>query len=318
MDIVMDYTDSDSQSLTPEVKELLLYTDDFMVTAVDCCGGKMWFDITTTNRCYGKWTNLNKELNFVRNLDTEELFEIVNEIISFDSGSAASLQKLIDKTGESPLMRLMLTITINDLCNSWLRDEAYMEVGKPDFEAEYINVFFDDLLIIMSNTEPEFVYEDLETIVNVCRILTNKISAFEEGNYKLAADLFSGGSFEVSLKKEVRKNPRMSDLELAIEKLIIGAISEEVLKLVEKDRDSLYKDIAMAITSSSSISSDKRINLVAADIKQSLEDHGIYAPEEMTKKATRILISTLSYMGNDLAAEDVEIYFDTYRNYSYY
>jgi hypothetical protein len=98
VDLILEFTEMDSDELlSEEADEFLEFSDDFMVCAVDACGGKMWFNLSTSTRCNGQWTNINKEIAFFSNVGMEELTEIMESISELDDDSIDTLEDFLEQ-----------------------------------------------------------------------------------------------------------------------------------------------------------------------------------------------------------------------------
>ncbi len=315
--LVSEFLDPETQTMPAEVLEISEWSDDFMVTAVDVCGGGMWFNMATTAPCAGEWTSFNREVSILRELGVNDFFKTMEQVGQLDDESSAALGELLGKMSESPTARLMLSIAVRDMSEAWLLRTDYMELERPDLGAAYIDRFFDELLTVLSKTQPRYVGKDLGTVLSLASILRSHESALADGGYTNAADIFAEGNLVDELKKELRKNPRMTKIVPIVDDIVISAVADEIGDLSRfpmEDRDALYEMIADILSSSATVRGDKRVDSVATDIFVALENYGVYAPEGLTEKVAELLIDNLSANGALVSPEDVSAYFEMYQS----
>ena len=316
VDLILEFTEMDSDELlSEEADEFLEFSDDFMVCAVDACGGKMWFNLSTSTRCNGQWTNINKEIAFFSNVGMEELTEIMESISELDDDSIDTLEDFLETTNESPLLRLMLTAAVNDMAEAWIEGLTFMEIPKPDIGEGYINDLFNEILSVLSKTDSVTVEADLTTLLHLCNILRDYSYVFDYENYEDAANAFADGKLIEKIKKEIGKNPRMAKLEAMVDNIIMSSLAVEIDAISELEpekQEELFDELSKMINSSVSVSGTKRAKALATDIYAALDDYGVYAPEGMVEEVAGILISSLSANGQSVTPEQVRAYFDAY------
>ena len=315
VDIVVEFSEMDTDEFLPkEAEKVLKLSDDFMLTAVDACGGKMWFNFATSNYCYGQWTNINKELALLRTLDADELLEIMDSISTLDDDSIESLESFLYKISDSAILRLMLTAAVNDMSKAWIDRAMFMGIERPDVGAGYVNDFFDEILFVLSKTNTDTVDDDLATLLRLSAILREYDEIFEEDNYKNAADIFAGGEFVEKIKAELAKNPRMASISRLVDDIMMSTIAAEIdnITVDEEVKVELYTNLSDIMNSSVSIPNDKRVEALTGDIQKALSDYGVYAPDGMVDEVAAALIADLSAGGQTVTPEVIEEYFNKY------
>jgi hypothetical protein len=241
----------------------------------------------------------------------------MDAISTLDDESFDILLGLLNKISDSPLMRLMLTAAVNDMSKAWIDRTDFMGIERPEIGVGFINDFFDEILFILSTSTTRTVDKDLGTLLKLCAILREYEDVLAGGSFENAADAFADGDLLETLKREIRKNSRMLKLEHAIDDMLMGALAEQICDFSQftyEEREELYTVIADMLSSSASVPDDKRASVITDDIYAALDDYGIYAPEAMVEEVAGILISALSANGDEVTAEDIRDYFDSYLN----
>jgi hypothetical protein len=313
--LISDVTGMKVEDMAPIVVELDGYSDDFMVTVIDACGGRMWFNMSTTTYCYGNFTNVNKEINIIRELGTEELSELLKSIGELDSESVSDFERFVGKIEKSPVMRLILSVAVNDLSKAWLADRDYKGAARPQLGNDLVDGFLDDILSILETSDVNTVNADVMTTLKIASIIREYEDVFSADNYAEMADMLSDGELVDRLKAEIKKNRRMLGLEQSIDDIMMRAFAEEISdfgKFTVEQRDELYRQLADILSSSAGLVGGNRVNMVAGDIADALDDYGVYAPADMTSGIAEMLISGLSADGSMVSVEDVSSYFEGY------
>ena len=316
VELIVEFTDADEDEIvTEELEEFLDLSDDFMLTAVDSCGGRMWFNLSTSTYCYGQWTSLNKEIAFFSEIGMDDLTEVMESISNLDDDSLDTLEDFLEETSRSPIIRLMLTAAVNDMSLAWIDGNSFMEIPRPNIGDGYVNDFFNELLSILSKTETTTVEADLTTLLRLCGILREYDYVFNSDNYEEAANAFADGNLLDKIKREVGKNPRMAKLEAMVDNIIMSSLATEIddiSKLDPAKQQALFQDLSEMINSSVTVSGEKRAKALATDIYAALSEYGVYAPEGMVEEVSSILISSLSAKGESVTPEQIRAYFNTY------
>lgn len=315
VDLVSEFSGMKVEDMAPIVIELVDYSDDAAVTVIDACGGRMLFNMATTTRCYGQFTNFNKEIKMLDEIGMDELTETLKEIGTLDDESLGKFESLLDKIKRSPTMKLVLSVAVNDMSSAWLAGRDYKGAARPNMGNEIISDFVDEILRIMRTTEVETVEADVRTMLKLVSIIREYEDTLNTGNYADMADLLSEGELADRLKNEIRKNKRMLSLEQSIDDILMRAFAEEISDFSQftlEQRDELYSQLADILTSSIGLAGSNRVNMVAGDITDALDNYGVYAPDGMATEIAEVLISELSSDGSMVSVEDVSSYFEAY------
>lgn len=315
VDLVSEFSGMKVEDMAPIVVELVDYSKDGAVTVIDACGGRMWFNMATTTRCYGSFTNINKEIKILNEIGTEELADILKDIGTLGDESLAKFESLIDRIGRSPIMKLLLSVAVNDMSTAWLSGGEYKGAARPDMGNEIISDFVDEVLRILRTTEVETVEADVTTMLKLVSIIREYEDVLNTGSYADMADLLSEGQLADRLKNEIRKNKRMLSLEQSIDDILMRSFAEEISdfsQFTPEQREELYGKLADILTSSIGLDGKNRVNMVAGDITDALDSYGVYAPDGMATEIAEVLISELSSDGSMVSIEDVSSYFEAY------
>ncbi len=316
VDLILEFTEMDEDELlSEEFEDFLDLSDDFMVTAIDACGGRMWFNLSTSTYCYGQWTNINKEIAFFTSVGMDDLTDVMESISELDDDSLDTLDDFLERTNESPILRLMLTAAVNDMSKAWIDGDTFMEIPRPEIGEGYINDFFNEILAVLAETDTNTVESDLTTLLRLCNILREYEFVFDSDNYEAAADAFADGKLLDKIKREISKNPRMANLETMVNNIIMSSLAVEIDDIADLDpakQEALFTDLSQMINSSVTVSGEKRAKALATDIYAALSEYGVYAPEDMVEEVSSILITSLSAKGESVTPEQVRAYFDAY------
>lgn len=318
-DAVMNFVEELSQEENPPENEVVSslhkYSDDLAVNIVDGCGGRMIFNYATTVGGYGGYTSFNRELKAISDLNIEEITTLFSTIGSGDEAKVA-LESLINKIGDSAAFEIILVESISGASSSWLNNEDYMGVPRPDFgDYNAINTFLDELLYVCSSTDRTTIRADLRTLVGISGILAAKQTMFDDGDYDtIIADFVSGGLIK-ELKGELEKNPHMYTVSYALDDLVMAVVAEEIQNTVKYSSESceaLFDEIASILSSTSDLTDSVRVSAVAESIKESLEDYGMEVPAELNEQIADQLINGVENFDGEVRFEQVEEYFQQF------
>lgn len=305
--------------LDEEIEEpLSYYSDDFSVSLVSGCGGKMLFNFATTVSVDGEYTDLTSELEALRGINFNEF----GELVQFEADSAetaARIKALTDQMEKSKIMKLAFVSTVRDLSKAWLNEEAYMGAWRPHFEDyKAIDAFINEILYVCSDSTSETISADINTLVNVSYILIEEADLFLSGDY---SDIMSNLAFDSAdnvitrIKDELEKNAHMRPVLYAVDELIMSVVAEEVQdysKYTAEDCDELFFEISDLLTSTGDLSEDARLSAVTNSIKEQLDSYGVYVPDTLNETIASSLIEGIGSFGGDVSYDDVKQYFEKF------
>lgn len=292
------------------------YSEDASVIFFNACGGKTFFNISTTTICNGNITNLNSELTVVGKMDINNIELEFDREGGFSKKSKKRIDELIGYAEESPIARMMLTIVANEMSSAWLEGQPYMDIERPALASDNaMNRFSDEMLEVLADTTEKTVCLDLTTMVSVYDIIASYSYVLDSGDYGYIIDELAGGDLIVKIEKELKKNSNMSSVLATMDDIMIEKIAEEITsaKYTDEIRKVLYADIAESLSDHYLLPKTTRAELVSDDINTAFNKCGIYTSADMASKLATKLIEDIAAPGGDYNADLIKIYFETLR-----
>ena len=296
------------------------YSDDFSVSLVSGCGGKMLFNFATTVSVDGEYTDLTSELEALRDIDFNEFGELVKfEITSAES--AERIKSLTAQMEKSKIMKLAFVSTVRNLSAAWLNGESYMGAFRVSFDSyDSLDSFIDEVLYVCSSSTAETISADINTLINVSSILNEESALFASGDYYAIMEaLASDDEYNIitRIKDELEKNAHMRPVLYAVDELIMSVIAEEIqdyTKYTVEDCEDLFFEISDILTSTGALSDEARLSAVTDSIREELDSYGVYIPDTLNETIASTLIEGLGSYGGEVTYDDVREYFEEFIN----
>lgn len=316
----MDFAESVSgESVLGEEADAALHyiSNDFSVSLVSGCGGKMLFNFATTLFIDGGHTDLNSELEALANIDFNEFATL----LEFDDSSEATkrrIKKLSEDIEKSKLMKLAFVETVRGLSAAWLKGEDYMGASRPTFNSyNAVDSFINELLYVCTTTDSKTITADLNTLVNISSMLIDEQELFSSGNYDRIINALATDNILEKIKDELKKNSHMRPVLYAVDDLIMSVVAEEVQNYAKyeiEDCEQLFFEISDILTSTSNLSEIARLNAVKGSVKEKLNEYGVYVPDTLSENISSTLIEDIGSYGGDVSYDDVRQYFENFLN----
>ena len=298
------------------VREIDFYADDVTLSVFYVCGDKLLFDLSTTTRYAGEYTNLNKEIEAINSIEIAELQQILSSLNSMDENAARSLSDLLDRIEESVILREMLLAVVKDSTTAWLNDEAYMGMQRPSFDQHAaINVFMDEIFYVLSTSTKDTIRADLDTIINVAMILHDSQDLFASGDYDAVMRAVVDDGVLNKIKDELGKNKHMRSVLYAVDDIVMSIVADEIknsIKYTDEECEALFEEFADILTSTAHLKGSARTTAVSNYVKESLDKYGIEVPDELDDSIASILISGIDSGSGSIDFETVEEFFEKY------
>lgn len=306
---------SDDYALSSsEVRE---YANDFSVVALNACGGKTIFDVTTMFTYAGEVTNISTEFKIARQMNLKSLKESFTDSTEFDAEVSASIRNVIDTADKSPLIKMLLTYFTHELSGKWLAGDAFMDINRPAItKNKIVKPFVDEMLTVLSKTTEKTVCRDLRTMLDLVQLLSDNSAALG-GSYQDNIDVLVSGNLMKKLDNILELNSDMEGVADIADDMIMRVVAEEILddvKFTEQMRDDLYEKIADVLTTTADVNSSIRSDLVYDEVNKALEAYGAYTSEDISEKISELLIADIGKSSTPVTMEDVREYFDSYVN----
>ena len=311
VDGAIDFINSstDEEIISEDVEDYIRYfADDPAVSVLSACGSDSLFDFATAVRVDGERTTLRRELDILYGIDFNEF----GDLVRFEEDPKATAEKidaLSKKVRESKILTLMFVDTISGISEAWLKYEDYLGAPRPEFGTNAaINEFIDELLYVCKDTTADTIAADVKTLVNIASMLMEEQALLGNGNYEDVVNALSDGGIIDNVKLELDKNLRMAPVSAALDNMLMSVFAEEITAI--EGSEEFFESIANILNSTGSLTGTVRISAVTNEIKEALENNGVYLPEDLHEDVANKIINDIdSYGTGDITVDDVMQYF---------
>ena len=314
--MVDDAVDEEDNEFVTNFEGARDFADDFTVTIYDIFGGGSIFDVTTTFVFHGRLTNLPNEIRILEELDIADVIDSMSEKEEFDDEAISAARRALRSAEKSPILKMFLTVFANNLGEAWLNGESYLEVSRPESTMNDNTVeITDQLLTVIARTNERTVCDDIGTMLVIIEIFSDYSEELTSGDYELLADALVNNDLLKKLEDEIESNPRMSFLQTYVDDVLIRAVSSEINDIMlysDEMREDLYVKIADVLTSTRSVSQEKRVEMVTEDLCSMLTEFGLYNDEFICNEIADKLINDIAVPGRIVDASNIEDYLASY------
>ncbi len=291
------------------------YSDDVMVTSIYACGGETLYNLTARTSVKGHSTNLNKEISILREFNLTKRMNDLEGTGVLSPNNMNVLENLLNDSKKSLSLKLLMAEFIKGASTKWLEREAYFGINRPAIgNYRVIDDFLDSVLYVCSTTTVETYEADLNTILNLVALINEYSALFTSSDYQAFMTEFIEGNALLRIETELNKNPHMKNLTFELDSLFMNVLAEELISSSYADdaRALLYKDIAAALSETQALSSSVKITALSNSITESLENYGVYLPNQLASRVATLISNDIATAGNNITAEDIENYFSQF------
>lgn len=123
-------------------------------------GGEAIFDTLTTVTVDGEQTNLHEEFHGLNLLGEDIATLTAVPIAEYGEKEYTTLKTVGDAFEHSALLRVLGAETVSSLCRSWLKNEPFLMLGKPEMDAA-TGVALDAAMFVLKNTTKDSIARDV-------------------------------------------------------------------------------------------------------------------------------------------------------------
>ncbi len=289
------------------------YANDASGTVLYTCGGGVIYDITTRTNAYGYTSCLNDEIKAIRETNLTETAVELYESGAITLENSEIIEKFLDKVDRSLFLKLVMADVLKNVSSRWLEYQPYMGIARPSFSSySEIDNFFNSVLYVCTSTSIETYDADIRTIVALIRIF-EEYPILNTRDYKSFMTDFVEENALQSIEAELRKNPHMNSVHVAIDDLIMNIIASEfeLEKYSLSQKTNLYNGIASVLNDARGLSGYVKSTAIANGISEKFESCGVYVPSNLENRIANLLSYKLSD-SSELTGTAVESIFEEY------
>lgn len=294
------------------------YANDFSVKLLYSCGGSTIYDVATRVEIDGETTYINKELKIIRNINFEGTKGLFKESFTVPDEKMQQIELMLEEIDQSVFLRYFSVQMIKNTSDRWLANKGYAGLRRPAVkDSKILNEYVDALLTDLSKTTVYTYDEDIMTTLRLINLLQDNSSLLNSSDY---------GSFSQELDKkmllqkidgEIAQNPRMSTVDTSIDKCILELVTidiynEEVHSADSRER--LFLDLAEALNKTRGLVKGARESAMSSYSAESFKNFNMSVSSSVNARVANNLLSKLSRTSGDITWEEVEEFFDAYRD----
>lgn len=312
IEIIDKYTDGNSAKQTEVMKDIIGYSDDFMLTVVYSSGGKTLFDISTTFSAHGERTNLAKEIKEFESIKSSRVKSALGSIVTTGSGKN-SYDKFIDDNEDSVIFDLLLVVTLKNSLNAWSQQETYMGMSEPaPTSSPVMRNLFRNTVNALHSTNIDTVRSDVEVLRSMNQLLSSKSDVYSGNSYdEQLYDLVHRGTDE-DIEDILSYSPTTSDLIGLIDNAKISITVHWLDTAYAHEREDVYEIISNAWNQASEYYTaiDAKTAYVSAALAEAFSTIGMEVPNDICDD----IVGRLAEMSQDNfnTIDQVENFFNSF------
>jgi len=316
--IVGAITGKDKTEQVEALQMLDKYSNDFMGTVFDACGGGMLYDLTTRISYSGEVSCINNELEMIESIDTKAL------LASFKNPEVSATKKLtgiepvLDAVNDTVVVKMVFVEFIKNASSTWLQHGEYMGIPRPSLgNHRAMEELLDSVLLVCSTTTFDTYDADVRTFMNIAKIVSENEKSFNESDYSTFIDTVVRSNLLQRIEDELDKNPHMANIKYAINDMIMCTIVTELdatEKYPESVKKELYKALANALTDTMSLSGSTKTVTLANQIVEDFKARGINIPDQISARVALAMSEGVAVKEGKITDKEVEIYLNSFRD----
>ena len=276
-----------------------------VVAVVHNTVGRPIFSAVTTAKLdtsvtHGKTVKINLERELSGFVVTIAHVMEVTETFDKENYTLEDKQKLLDAADSifaSEWISMMAADTLTAMSDSWLKNEPFMGMERPDLDAN-LNPTVNRLLEVLGSETPETLGEDIHLILNVVGDLKVYKILDTDADYMTLTQRMGQSGLLTHMLEELRASDRLYVLADELEALSVRLVSSMlgVDKLKEGEHAEMMESIAGTLTDALEMEEAERDAMVLDAVQTNLKANGYDVPEDV---ALKLANQAMNEMGED-------------------
>ncbi len=278
-------------------------------------GGDLIYDSMTTTRLEGQTIVLRDEMDACMNIASGA----TGAMRALTKGEEAteeqveSLRALGKALGDSRIMCLVSTDFVSGATGKWLEYEEFLGFTRPRFGSFVDPVMTQVFAFMYGNVHPDYISEDLTTVINVYLIALDNGLVGQIDNSTLMTRLDENGVLD-QIYAELNSNPRMQVMVKYLTDSTMSIMAQTIksLDLDPETYSQLMTDISDALVMVNNMSAadfSEQVGVMADQVMYYSEQYGFEVPRDVAEMAVTSLVDQFKGQKN-VTAEDVEVYIE--------
>lgn len=311
-----NYANFSSEKKLGTVKEIELldkYSNDAAATVIDACGGRALYDLATRVTSNGQSSCANREIEVIGSIDFHKMLAGMSGGAESGSDILVEVEPLLDSINESLILKHVVVDVIRDSSSAWVNGDKYLGMEKPSIgDSKPLNDIMNAMLKVCSTTTFSTYEADLTTLINTIKIFWDNSELLTSLEYEDRIKAVTNESFLSSVADEVKKNPRMEPVAIAVDSLITDIVAIEIVNggYTDEERNLLYKELAKSLSEAQGLSGSVYDITLSKSITEDFAQLGIYVPENAIGRIASDLSKNVPAMDGRVTDKEVKLFME--------
>lgn len=302
-----DAEDGEDDEMTAVIVAL---TEDKTLKVLNAMGCGLLYNSLANAKVDGTTVYLKDDISVVMML-MSDISGLSGDVSDMTDEQLDALNRVVDDLDRSILIKRVVAGVFADASGKWIEGEQFIGMDKIT-AGDVIDPVIDEMLVIMSTTNEDYITGDLGTMVGVIEIMHDRGVLEASSDFELLLKKLGEGNVTSELIVFVSDYDRMASLSDEITKLSIRALASTLNVPLDNTENyaNLMDEIAIALNSSMWLYGAERVDVVAEKISDSLEGYGILLEGDTGRYIANGLINDVGDEYTDASA--VEEFFIVY------
>lgn len=292
------------------------YSDDFGVTVLYYCGGKVVYDLGARTTVNGNTVILSREVKAFESIsnDVMKLAENFSDIENVSAEDFRTVRDMCGKIEDSYFLSVLASDTLSSAANAWRMGEKFMEIEFP-MSNETLDPVFDGVFSVFASSTYKTVASDLYTFVDICTLMIDS-GLFDAGeDYDKLMAILEDGSVMDKLSTILEGNSRMA----SIKDVLYRTAMKTLVKTIKFDGydvseyEGLINNITDQFNRLQGQKDEKKVETLTDYAVQYISDYGVDVPESVAELVVAAMIKEIPADENgQVDPAQVSEFFDKY------
>jgi len=297
------------------IRDVETYSGDAVGNVFYHLGGKAMYHATASAEMYDEKVYILSEIDSVGEILDDFMYvkDILQKPLEAKKSHIRRIDELCVNIEDQKIFRGVLASGLSNAANSWLNDESFLGIKKPQLNT-IIEPAFDSILDVCKSTKISNVNTNISTILQIYSVfLDSGILGVDQSNYDSVLECIEESDIISRLEAILEENPHMSGVTVSSISMSIVVDRVKNYDYDEEKYGDLMYNIADALNSVNSKgygSDEEKIEALTSYAEKHLAEYGYDVPDDIAKATAEELIKTFNTPG--ITAEDINELFDKY------
>lgn len=306
-------------TLKKEIEAIYKYSKDGVGLALYYTGGHLIYSAAASTTLSGQTVYAVNELDKINEI-LDDLLAVAPVLQDPTKATDEHLEKInavCEGLEESKLLTVILAEYLPKIATSWLADEDFMGIKRPDLGA-MITPAFDSILSVCADTDIYNVKINMVSLLRIYYILIDSGILQAGTDINALLECISNSNLVDRLNAELDKNPNMKPVKEMISNLVMRAIIAQIFgenfssEMLSELSATLANDVDKILNGIYD-TDDEMIADITLCAKETLAEYGVTLPDSFIDPISKELVKEFKD-GGEITAERLQEIFMGYFN----